>query len=645
MRFTHFAIIVLLVILGGAALSAGGVQTDWPVYGHDQGGRRYSPLARINTKNVTQLRRAWIYHMSEDVSSSARPSGPPDEVPEYPSAATRRSRLRPSQATPIVIGNVMYLPTPYSRVVALEPETGKVIWKYELRKSTPSTRGVAYWPGDQQTPPRILFGTSAGRLMAIEAKTGRPAPDFGHEGEVDLRPGVADNFPNELYGVESPPVIYRDLAIVGSIVQESPGKGPRGDVRAFNVRTGKLVWTFHTVPQPGEPGHDTWEGDSWKDRSGANVWGFMTVDEARGMVFLPLGSPSYDFYGADRKGKNLYGNCLVALDAATGKLLWHYQFTHHDIWDYDPAAPPALVDVTRDGQQIPAVVQVTKMSLVFILDRRNGKPVYGVEERPVPQSDVPGEVTWPTQPFPLKPAPLARISFKREEIATVTAEHKSYCTELFDQDGGLHNDGLYTPYGVKPTVVFPGTLGGANWGGVSFDPKLGYIFVNTQDLGSIGQMARQAEGARVPWARGSRLGPYGRFWNPRTNWPCQQPPWGELHAVNVNTGEIVWQTPLGIVEELAAKGIKNTGTPNLGGSIVTAGGLVFIAATNDSRFRAFDSRTGKELWVTKLDASGYATPITYLGRDGKQYVVITATGGSRLSPRNSADTVIAFSLR
>jgi quinoprotein glucose dehydrogenase len=333
----------------------------------------------------------------------------------------------------------------------------------------------------------------------------------------------------------------------------------------------------------------------------------------------------------------------VALDAGTGKMLWYYQFVHHDIWDYDASAPPALIDVTHNGKKIPAVVQVTKMGLVFIFDRRSGKSIYGVEERKVPESEVPGEASWPTQPFPLKPPPIARNSFGREEIATVTPEHKAFCTELFTQEGGMHNDGPYTPYGTELSVIFPGTLGGANWGGVSFDPVLGYVFVNSQDLGSIGQMVKRPEGSPTEYARTSSQGPTGRFWNPKNFWPCQQPPWGKLYAIDANKGEIAWNVPLGIVEELEARGVHNTGTPNLGGSIATAGGLVFIGATNDRRFRAFDSSNGKELWVTKIDASAHSTPITYLGHDGKQYVVVTATGGN-YNNDDSADTLIAFSL-
>jgi quinoprotein glucose dehydrogenase len=365
----------------------------------------------------------------------------------------------------------------------------------------------------------------------------------------------------------------------------------------------------------------------------------MTVDAERGMIFLPIGSPAYDFYGGDRKGQNLYGNCLVALDARNGKLLWYYQFVHHDVWDYDPPAPPALITLRRAGRDIPAVVQVTKMGLVFILNRVTGKPLYPVEEQPAPKSDVPGESTWPTQPIPLKPPELSRSSVTRDDITDVTPESHRFCAELFEQ---FKNRGRYTPYGLKPSLVFPGTLGGATWSGVSFDPDLGYIFVNTNETGAIGWMEELPKGSPVRYGRTSSAGEYARFWDSNL-WPCVKPPWGLLTAVDVNTGEIAWRVPLGITEALEAKGIRNTGTSNIGGGIATAGGLVFIAATNDHRFRAFDSRTGRELWAAEIDGSGHATPMTYQARDGKQYVVIAAGGGGQFGSR-PADALIAFTV-
>ena len=579
--------------------------SEWPAYGRDPGGTKFSPLDQINSKNVSTLVRAWSYH-----------TGDPGGTWEN---------------TPIVVGNVMYFATQKNRVVALDPETGKELWTYDPMNTRASEhRGVSYWPGDSKTKPRIILATGA-RLIALDAKSGKPALDFGDNGQVNLRTGVADDYPNAQYAITSPPAIYRGLIILGPSTQEGPSKGPSGDPRAFDARTGKLVWRFHAVPRPGEPGNETWGPDGWKDRAGPSSWGAMTIDAERGLVFIPLGNPADSFYGADRKGTNLYANCVVALDANTGKLRWYYQMVHHDLFDYDISAPPALIEVKRDGKTIPAVAQITKMGLLFILDRMTGKPIFGVEERRVPKSDMPGEESWPTQPFPLKPPPLARMSLTREEITTRTPEAHKFCTEWFDR---LRHQGPYTPFGMTASLMMPGTMGGGNWGGVSFDPRLGYIFVNTSSLGGTGQMKEAPPGAPMPYRN---EGGYTRFLD-QDQYPCQQPPWGELSAVNANTGDIAWRVPLGSYDELEAQGIKNAGASNMGGSIATAGGLVFIAATTDSKFRAFDSRTGKELWMARLDATGDAVPMTYMGRNGKQYVVIGAGGSNRFRMiANTAD--------
>jgi quinoprotein glucose dehydrogenase len=320
-------------------------------------------------------------------------------------------------------------------------------------------------------------------------------------------------------------------------------------------------------------------------------------------------------------------------------LKWYFQGVHHDTWDYDFEAAPVLMEITREGRKIPALAEVSKQGFVYILDRRDGKPVFGMEERPVPKGDVPGEEYWPTEPFPVKPPPLARMSFKPEEIARVTPEQEKFCTELYRSDGGLHNDGPFTRYGLTGSIVFPGTLGASNWHGASYSPDLGYLFVNIMELADIGKLEKREESSPLPYSRSG----YARFWNPDNFWPCQAPPWGEMAAVNVNTGEIAWKVPFGVVEELESKGIHNTGAPNIGGSIATAGGLVFIGATNDHRFRAFDGKTGKVVWETKLESGAYATPITYLGKDGKQYIVVSAGGGSYYD-RTSGDSVIAFAL-
>jgi quinoprotein glucose dehydrogenase len=369
-------------------------------------------------------------------------------------------------------------------------------------------------------------------LIALDAKTGKPCRDFGKDGTVDLRAGVADGYPGAEYAVTSPPAIYKDLVITGAAVPEYPRKGPSGAVRAFDVRSGKLAWTFHTIPQPGEIGHDSWHEDAWQERTGANVWSIMSVDVERGLVFLPIGSASYDFYGGDRKGMDLFGNSLVALEAGSGKLVWYYQMVHHDIWDYDMPAQPVLMTVRRNGREIPAVAQVTKMGFVFILDRLTGKPLFPVEERPVPKSDVPGEAAWPTQPFPLKPPPLVRQSFSESDINSETPEIYRYCADFFHS---LASGGMYTPYGVKMTLVAPGSLGGGNWSGASFDRASGFLFVNANELGAVGAMQPQAADAPEAYRRGAKEGEYARYWDQNER-PCQKPPWGTLNAVNVNTG-------------------------------------------------------------------------------------------------------------
>jgi quinoprotein glucose dehydrogenase len=594
---------------------------DWPAYGRDPGGSKYSPLDQINTRNVNRLIRAWTYHSTEGGQW---------------------------ETTPLVVGGVMYFTTQRHRVVALDADTGKERWVFDPQNpGAGGRRGVSWWPGDGKIGPRIFL--AGDHLYALDAVTGKLIPDFGDNGVVDLRAGITDNYPKALYAAGSPPAIYRNLVILGPATQEGPSKGPSGDPRAFDARTGKLVWRFHTVPQPGEPGNETWGPDGWKDRAGPSLWGGITVDNENGLLFLPTGNPADSFYGGDRKGQNLYANSVVALDAATGRLRWYFQLVHHDIYDYDVASPAALVEATMNGKRIPAVAEISKSALLYVLDRLTGKPVWGVEERPVPKSDMPGEESWPTQPFPLKPPALARLAMTKDEVSAISPETHDYCAAEFAKYKTL---GPFTPFGLEPRLAFPSAIGGANWAGVSFDPKLGYIFVNTSSIGQTGLMAPTSPGSPILF---SNLGAYGRFVDPDGH-PCNQPPWGELSAVDTHTGNIAWRVPLGSYEELEAKGIRNTGAVNLGGSISTAGGLVFIAATNDHRFRAFDSRTGKEVWMTSLEASGNATPISFRGKSGKQYVVIVAGSSGRAAatigvPRNAtalkdrtADSVIAFTL-
>ncbi|MGH9658906.1 MAG: pyrroloquinoline quinone-dependent dehydrogenase [Bryobacteraceae bacterium] len=600
---------------------------DWPVYGGDPGGTKHSALKQIDRSNVARLRVAWTYR-----------TGDMSDGKTYPV----RSAF---ETTPLVVDNVMYLTTPFCRLIALDAETGKERWAFDPRidKEKPANlfinRGAAYWTDGKLR--RLFLGTLNARLWSIDASTGKPDDSFGAGGSIDLRAGVADRFPDRNYSMTSPPAIYKNLVICGALTADGEPQGPSGDVRAFDARTGKLVWRFHTVPRPGEFGHDTWEPGSWKDRAAANAWSILSVDVERGLVFLPLTSPATDYYGGDRKGANLFGDSVVALDASTGARRWHFQTVHHNIWDYDLPAAPNLVDVRRDGKLIPAVAQVTKTGFVFVLDRLTGKPLFDVEERPVPKSGVPGEQAWPTQPHPVKPPPFARQSMKREELTNVTPESRAFCEKLID---GAVFGSLFTPIGLEPTVLFPGTNGGTNWGGASFDPETQTLYVNSMDVGMLYQMRPRPEGSIIPYRPQGRGTPSSRFWDPRLN-PCQQPPWGHLTAIDLNAGQFRWRSVLGIVEELIAKGIPPTGTSNLGGSLVTAGGLVFIGATNDSRFRAFDKDTGREVWVTRLPASAHATPMTYRGkRTGRQFVAVAAGGGNKYNHDDVSDSLVAFSL-
>lgn len=635
-KFLFAACCMLPGLMGQSPKIAGG---DWPMFSHDPGATRYSPLAQINPSNVAELKLAWRYRFRSAKEMTEPPVG-----------------FAFSQVTPIVVNGVMYLPSGH-RVVALEPETGKEIWSYEMTSGRPSARGVSYWPGDRNNPPRVIF-TAGKSMIALNAKTGKIDPGFGNEGEVNL-----------VVPYNSPPTIFKNLVFVGANVPEQPSTGQPGDTRAYDARTGKLAWDFHSVPRPGEAGHNTWPEDGWKDRTGVNNWGFyMTVDAERGLLYTTFGSPASDFYGFDRKGNDLFGNSVVALDANTGKVKWFFQAVHHDLWDFDLPPAPSLIDITVDGKKIPALVQTGKVGYLYVLNRETGKPVFGVKETPVPQSTVPGESTSPTQPIPLKPPPIGKHSYAASDLVTAddtNEEHAQACRELVEKSGGkLYNAGPFTPWvyrapGAPPvsSVIFPGPIGGTDWGGLSTDPKLGYVFLNSSNYAAIGWIQKMPPGSKVPYDQRSVYGSpvNSKFWDRKvdkdghlmgeSSWPCQKPPWGLLTAVNVNTGDIAWQVRLGITDQLP-KGKQNTGRVNLGGSIATAGGLVFIGASNDRRFRAFDSKTGKELWVTKLDYSALSVPITYQGKDGKQYVAVSASGGGAITDPNpsNSESLYVFAL-
>jgi glucose dehydrogenase len=672
---------LMLILVATLAAQSGAPRTnakpndagagDWPMYSHDLRGNKFSPLTEITTDNAARLTQAWAVRLTPP---AGRRGGGPAVAQEAEGAAEGRARgagpaaargggpgpaadpfaagpvVSNPEATPIAVNGVLYLPAAGNRVLAVDGDTGKEVWRYTLPAGgTTTARGVAYWQGAQGMSPRILF-TAGARLVALDAVTGQPIAAFGRSGVIDI--GVPWN------GV---PVIYKNLAILGATTGELP-MGLPGDTRAFDVRTGKKVWEFHTVPLPGEAGHDSWI-DGWRNRSGANVWTWtMTLDEERGILYMPVSGPAANYWGGDRPGNNLFANSIVAVDADNGKYRWHFQTVHHDLWDSDMSNPPTLIDITQNSRRIPALLFVGKTGYVFILDRVTGKPIFGLEERPVPKGDVPGEWYASTQPFPVKPArPLSRTEFTRERdmvrAEDTSAEHVAACQALWDRSGGFFNAGPFTPFGfheegtpAKSTIQLPGGTGGVNWGGAAADPETGFVYVNAHD-GSLvgwieakkpgGNYGRGTEGSTQPLDRASAdgPGPYFSFSAPMktadgrsVTLPCTRPPWAQLVAINANTGEVAWQAPLGITDALS-KEKQLTGSSGSAGPLVTAGGVVVIGATNDRRFRAFDAKTGHEVWSTQLDAAVNANPITYRGKNGKQYLAAIAT-----------DQLLAFAL-
>jgi len=582
-----------------------GTASDWPMYRGSLTGTSYSILNEITPNNVSQLDSVWSYSLAATGVSDAgsRPAAPN------------------SQATPIVINGVMYLPA-VDRVVALDPLNGTEIWRHTVSEGRPSRRGVAYWPGDQTLAPRILF-TTGGRLMALDAANGEPVAGFGDDGAVAL--GIP---------YLSVPLIYDHIVVVGA--NTPPGApGGIGNPRAFDARTGEKLWEFSSVPQPGEIGHETWEGDSWENRLGANAWPFyFTMDQELEHLYLPLASPIPFAYGGDRAGANLFANSIVAVNIRTGEYVWHFQTIHHDLWDHDPPAPPTLFEVDGADGIVPALAVTTKSGYLFFLNRENGEPLYSVEERPVPVSDVPGEQAFPTQPIPAVTPPMAKVSYTSTDLVSAgdtSADHAAACEELVNSSGSIVNDGPYTPWvyraassSPRTTLLFPGLAGGPNWGGVTYDPASRLAFVFAANVGTFGWVEDAPDDTPLPFRRGGpRPGSFQVSLNGQSL-PCQKPPWGQLSAVDTETGELVWQQALGVSESLPA-GRQNTGRPGRAGALVTASNLLFIAATDDNRFRALEANTGRQLWETELGARGNANPMTFLGSDGRQYLVIAAT--------------------
>lgn len=674
--------------------------TKWNSYlgGNDR--NHYSTLAQISPENVAQLKLAWSY------------------------AAPDSGQM---QMSPIIIDTLLYGVTAGLRAVALNAATGKEVWRFgdSLKLPGSSRRGVAYWSKEND---KRIFYTVGSDLYALNALTGTVIPSFGQGGKIDLRSGLPASAKDKFVVSNTPGTIFGDLIIMPLRLSESEGAAP-GDLMAFNVLTGAVAWVFHTIPHPGEPGNETWENkDAYKSDiiGGANNWSGMSLDDDTGILYVPTGSAAPDFYGGDRKGSNLYANCLLAIEAKTGRLLWHFQFTHHDLWDRDLPAPPNLITITRDGKKIPAVAQVTKQGYVYVFDRRTGKPLFDIEERPVPPSNLDGEQAWPTQPFPVKPKPFARQSsdLGSDDISPYADNRDSLKLILAKADKRI-----YAPPSLDPVLLLPGYDGGAEWGGTGADPEDGILYVNANEMAWFLQMDKnegvspslplgeqtyqnycmvchqkdrnglaasgypslidlknriKKEDVALLLKTGKGMMPgfpqipkpekeallqflfdeetkqnvaqnkasekkpripynfrgYNKFLDSK-GLPAITPPWGTMHAIDLNTGEYIWSVVLGETPSLKEKGFPTTGSENYGGPVITANGLLFIAATKDGYFRAFDKRTGKILWEYKLPAPAFATPATYMV-NGKQYIAL-ACGGEKLGTEKG-NQIIAFAL-
>jgi quinoprotein glucose dehydrogenase len=704
------------VMLAGAACRSSeraASSMDWPTHGGDPGHRQFSTLNQINTGNVGALKVAWTYRTRD-----AQPDN--------------RSQI---QCNPIVVDGVLYGTSAALKTFALDAATGRELWVFdafagggargERVSSLGVNRGVVFWEGGDDR--RILVAAGQ-RLYALDAGTGKPVPSFGTNGSVSLLEGLGREVSNLYVLSNTPGAIYKDLLILGTRVSEGPDPSAPGHIRAYDVRTGKIRWTFRTIPSPDEFGYDTWPKDAWTRVGGANAWSGISVDTARGLVFLPVGSATFDFWGGNRDGANLFANTVLALKADTGERVWHYQLVHHDLWDRDPPAAPVLVTVQRDGRRVDAVAQVTKSSHIFLFDREKGTPLFPIEERPVPPSDLKGEAAWPTQPLPLAPPPFSRQRLTEADLTTITPAAQAAVLAQFRK---VRSNGQFVPPSTQGTVIFPGFDGGGEWGGSAFDEGTGLLYVNGNEMPWILTMVELKQGGTGPAAAGSRTYDrscavchgaerkgdamkvfpsivdvsrrltreqveqiilhgkgvmpsfgslstaerktlvaflfgdaerplerpdeeeerpeqtalyshtgYNRFLDPDGN-PAVKPPWGTLNAIDLNKGTIAWTVTLGELPELTRRGIPQTGTENYGGPIATAGGLLFIGATKDEKFRAFDRGTGRVLWETSLPAGGYATPATF-AVNGKQFVVIAA-GGGKMGTR-SGDAYVAFAL-
>jgi quinoprotein glucose dehydrogenase len=633
---------------GQIELAMGGPVADWPAYGGDPYGTRYSPLTQITPANVRHLEQVWV-HRTGDVSDGST-----------------HSRASSFEATPILFEGMLYVSTPFSRVIALDPVTGEERWSYDPKlnldvgySESLVSRGVEAWTdpegsADESCHRRIFFATLDARLLALDARTGQPCADFGEAGEVDLTVGVGEVELGE-YEVTSPPIALGKVVVVGSAQGDNRRvEVEKGDVRGFDARTGELLWAFQPVPRgPESPGWDEWQPESARRTGAANAWAPLSSDPERDLVFIPTGSAAPDFYGGERPGDNRFANSVVALRASTGEPVWYFQVVHHDLWDYDVASQPTAVTIRKDEREIPAILQATKMGHVFLLDRETGEPLFPVEERPVPASTIDGEVAAPTQPFPTVPAPLLTEYMTADSAWGLTPWDKGKCREIIER---LRYEGIFTPPSLEGTLEYPSMVGGANWGGVAVDPIRRIFVLNLNRFASWVRLIPRDQwqnALRSPDREGQFTEqegtPYGMNREPGLvsplDIPCTPPPWGVLVAVDLDSGEKLWQVPLGTIRDVSPLPLSiNYGTPNLGGPILTASGLVFIGAAMDDYLRAFDAETGEELWKGRLPAGGQATPMTYrVSPDGKQYVVIAAGGHAGLGT-TLGDHLVAFAL-
>jgi membrane-bound PQQ-dependent dehydrogenase (glucose/quinate/shikimate family) len=648
-----------------AGRASAGPADDWPSYGHDPGGMRFSPLTEITRANVAQLKVAWTFHTGDisDGSDDRQRSG--------------------FETTPLVVDGTLYLTTPFNRVIALDPETGKQRWAYDpLVDPTGDygdgliNRGASTWldptrPAGQPCHRRIFEATVDGRLIALDAAAGAPCADFGQSGQVSLRD--VPRYVGGWYHMTSPPAVVDDVIVVGSAINDNNrAEMPSGVVRAYDVRTGKLRWKWDPIPpNPGGAGSKPL-GQTWGSGAG-NAWSIMAVDPERHLVFVPTGSASPDFYGGARPGDDKWADSVVALEARTGKMVWGFQLVHHNLWDFDTACPPLLATLEHDGRQVPVVVQGNKTGFLYVLNRDTGVPVFPVEERPVPQSDVPGEQTSPTQPEPIAPPAIGRQQMTADDAWGLTPSDRETCRKWIS---GLRIQGVFGPPSLQGTFNIPGSIGSLNWGGYAFDPRHSLLFVNNNNIPYIVKLIPRAQLAEArthgPQGEyGSQTGaPYGMYRNvlfSPSGLPCSPQPWGQMSAVDMKTGKIRWQVPLGSMRDVttncamchgsgapgtsppppavnAPKLSEASGSLSLGGPIVTAGGLVFVAGTVDPHIRAFDAETGKELWRAELPASAHATPMTYRLPNGKQYVVIAAGGHPKVREEKQSDALVAFAL-